>query len=128
MRTSAALVILACVLFVAQLVFGGGAGFHVPGVPVGMVPLALGAVLLPLGFIVGLVRGNAQYRRAVLLAMLGTVLVAFSLQVGTTGAGGFGQLTSSPGIGEIALLGATAAWALALVVAGRTMVRASSTA
>ena len=107
MRVSAALIVL---------------GFLVgpAGLAVGMSTFTIGAILLPLGLAIGLVTGNTRYRVAVLLAVLGSGLIAFGLLLVTIGGPGRQPVISEQ---EVALLAGLLLWAVAIALGTLAMLR-----
>jgi hypothetical protein len=120
MRVSAGLILSALLLFGIQFGFSDGTEPNILPLPIGMVPLTLGATALLAGLVIGLVFGNGLYRAAIGLALLGTAfaIVAFQLMV-IGGAGRRPLLT----VNEIALIAAALTWLLALVVGARALRR-----
>ena len=113
MRASAGLVVVGLLAVLFQVAFSEGAEPHITGLPIGVVPITMGVILVPIGLLLGLVHGNARYRTAVVLAVLGTALVAFPLLFVTSGAPGRRPAFS---LNEIAFWGGLLLWLGALVV------------
>jgi hypothetical protein len=79
MRVSAGLIVSGLVLFAIQILFSDGTRPNLISLPIGMVPLTAGLFALALGIGVGMIRGTALYRWAMIAATLGTLLFFYVL-------------------------------------------------
>jgi hypothetical protein len=120
LRTSAALVLVAILLFAAQLGFSDGAQPRIAPLPIGMVPVTAGVILLLAGLAWGLIAGNGGYRLAVGVALLGTALTSFGLMFATVG-GGFGGRRPDVSVNEIAFALGVLVWLVAVVFGARSL-------
>jgi hypothetical protein len=111
MLSSAGLIVAALLLFAAQGLWNDGT----------MLTFVAGFVALIAGVGLGLVRGDRQYRAAVGLAVLGTILVVQGFTTYQEIAGGFalGPTTMS----EVAVLIGGLIWLAALFIGALALIR-----
>jgi hypothetical protein len=118
MRLSAGLIGCALLLFGIQAGFSDGAEPAILPLPIGVAPVAIGAVVLLAGFLVGVVYGSFRYRVALALGMLGFVFATVGAMYLTIGGPGRRPLLT---INEATVIAAVVLWLLALVVGVRAL-------
>ena len=79
MRTSAVVIGVAFLLIAGQFALSNGARTNPVSMSVGLLPVMIGLLLLPVGILVGLVRGNARYRIGVLCIGAAILLLVFGV-------------------------------------------------
>lgn len=128
MRVSGALVLLGILLFGFQVGFSDGVVPRIAPLPIGVLPLQIGAVALLLGLVWGLITGSAEYRVAIGLAILGTAFIFFGITLVTTG--GFSPDVSTDEMtlsgNEMAVLLGGLMWLVAVVIGAHALGRSDA--